>query len=239
MRYPSTTYIYKYLLIFFAFASSVAVAQKAHIVYGEDSTENVGKYDRIYQMVSEQKVDINTLIKFDAVQWGQVQPSFTVEQRIITDFTIEPSLTASSLKWSREEGLDFAITPSVSFKYYYNRARREGLGKNVLGFSADYFLLGFSYTFTDDKVFYSYALGDNFIVLPNGVNDLNDSYFHYNSWFLMYGIQRKIGNMAYADIAGGVERNYFGDFGDSKVIPVIKIKLGFALSTDQFQRLTR
>lgn len=216
-----------------------ATAQGIRLEYGEDTLSSVGKYDRIYQVVSEQKVDANMLIKLDAVQWGQVQPSLTIEQRVWRDITLEPNLTMSSLHWSRDGGIDFALNPNLELKYYFNRNRRERLGKNVIGFSADYFLVGFSYTLTDDKVFFAYQLGDNYIDLIGGSDALYADYYNFTSWRVMYGLQRKIGNMAYADLAIGGERHYFREYGTGKVIPTIKIKLGFALSREQFKRFSR
>lgn len=209
------------------------------MVYGVDSTVNMGKYDRIYQVASEQKVDINTLIKFDGVQWGQIQPSITLEQRLWKDLTIEPNITMSSFDWTRAEGINYAFNPNVDLKYYFNRAYREREGKNVIGFSADYFSVGFSYTMTDDKSFYNNQMEDEFIDYTGGSLGLTDDYYSYTSWRVMYGLQRKIGNMAYADFSIGGEKFYFRDFGNSKVLPTIKIKLGFALSTEQFKRLSR
>lgn len=233
------THTYLITLLCLALFSFEALAQGTRIEYGEDSTSNIGKYDRIYQMVSEQKVDVSTLIKFDAVQWGQIQPSVTVERRLWQDFTMEPNLTMSSLHWSRDGGINFALNPNLEFKYYFNRARRERLGKNVLGFSADYFLVGFSYTLTDDEVFFAYQLGEKYIIEEGDVVDLTSDYYSFTSWRVMYGLQRKIGNMAYADFAFGGERHYFRAYGTGKVIPTFKIKLGFALSREQFKRLSR
>ena len=59
-------------------------AQSTRIVYGTDSSA-VGKYDRLYQMIASERILQNTQIKFDAVQWGQVHPSVTVEQRLWKD----------------------------------------------------------------------------------------------------------------------------------------------------------
>lgn len=230
---------YLIITIYLTLFSLSAMGQGTRIEYGEDTINNVGKYDRIYQMVSEQKVDVNTLIKFDAVQWGQIQPSITIEQRLWNDFTIEPNITMSSLDWSRDGGIDFALNPNVELKYYYNRARRERLGKNVIGFSADYFLVGFSYTLTDDKGFFAYQLTENHITLEGGEESLTKDYYSYTALRAMYGIQRKIGNMAYADVAFGIEQHDFRDFGRAKIMPTFKIKLGFALSREQFKRLSR
>lgn len=233
-----TTITYLALVLSLAFINLEAMAQDTRIEYAEDTLSNIGKYDRIYQMVSEQKVDVNTLMKFDAVQWGQIQPSITIEQRVWRDFTIEPNLTMSSLHWSRDGGIDFALNPNLEFKYYYNRAHRERLGKNVIGFSADYFLVGFSYTLTDDKVYFSNQMEEK-QVFDGGSESLTDDYYSFTSWRFMYGIQRKIGNMAYADVACGIEQCDFKDFGRAKVTPTFKIKLGFALSREQFKRLSR
>ena len=231
------TYIITFLcLVFFGME---AFAQSTRIEFGEDSVGSVGKYDRIYQMVSEQKVDVNALIKFDAVQWGQIQPSIAIEQRIWQDFTLEPSLTMTALSWSRDGGLDFALNPNLDFKYYFNRARRERLGRNVLGFSADYLLVGFSYTLTDDKVFFDNQLGKKHIIDEGEVIALTDERYSFTSWRLMYGVQRRIGNMAYADFAFGGERHDFRVYGKGKILPTFKIKLGFALSREQFKRLSR
>jgi len=231
--------IYFALCIGLALNSIGADAQGTRIEYGVDTVNSLGKYDRIYQMVSEQKVDVNTLLKFDAVQWGQIQPSFTIEHRLWHDLTIEPNITASSFGWTRDGGIDFAFNPNLEFKYYFNRARRERQGKNVIGFSADYFLIGFSYTLTDDKGFFTYQLDDNHLVFEGGVEALTDNYYSFTSWRVMYGIQRKIGNMAYADFAFGGEKHYFNDFGNSKIIPTLKVKLGFALSREQLKRFSR
>ncbi len=238
MRIQSN-HIYHFVLLFFAIIGIEAAGQNTHIEYGEDTVTNISKYDRIYQVISAQKINVNTLIKFDAVQWGQIHPSITVEQRLWKDLTIEPNITMSSLEWSRDEGYDFAINPNLDLKYYFNRSRRERLGKNVIGFSADYILVGFSYTYTDDKSFYNYELEDSYIELENGTASITDSYMHIASWHVMCGMQRKIGNMAYADVAIGCEKNYFGSYGTSKVIPTIKIKLGFALSPEQIKRICR
>lgn len=228
-------------LLFCFVALQVAISQEdVTIEYGVDTVSQVGKYDRIYQVVSESKVNVNTLIKFDAVQWGQLHPSITVEQRIWNDLTVEPSLTVNSLNWSRAEGIQYALRPEVAFKYYYNRSRRERLGKNVVGFTGDYFAVGMNYTITDDKVYYNYALGESYITLPGGVNDLesSDLMSHY-SWFAMYGMHYRFGKVAFADVSAGVTRNYFGEYGVSKVLPTIRIKIGFALSKEQFIRFTR
>lgn len=236
---PKSNHIYHFVLFCLIFVGFEVAGQNTRIEYGEDSTSQAGKYDRIYQMVSEQKVDVNTLIKFDAVQWGQIQPSVTVEQRLWKDLTIEPNITISSLDWSRDGGFDFAFNPNLDFKYYFNRSRRERMGKNTIRFSADYILVGFSYTLTDDKTFFNYELGDNYIDFEGGESALIDDYFSYTSWHIMYGFQRKISNIAYADFAIGGERHYFREYGTSKIIPTIKIKLGFAMSPKQFKRLSR
>ena len=215
------------------------MAQGTRIEYGVDTISSVGKYDRIYQMVSEQKVDVNTLIKFDAVQWGQIQPSLTVEKRLWRDLTLEPNLTMSSLDWTRDGGIEFALNSNIELKYYFNRAHRESLGKNVIGFSADYFLVGFSYTLMDDKVYFLNQLGEKHISFTAGTEDLTDNYYSFTSLRVMYGIQRKIGNMAYADFAFGGEQHDFRDFGRGKIIPTLKVKLGFALSREQFKRFSR
>jgi hypothetical protein len=143
----------------------------------------------------------------------------------------------SSLNWTRDGGIEFALNPNLELKYYYNRARRESLGKNVIGFSADYFLVGFSYTMTDDKVYFSNQLGEKHI--SGGSEALTDNYYSFTSLRVMYGIQRKIGNMAYADFAFGGEQHDFRDFGRTKIIPTLKVKLGFALSREQFKRFSR
>jgi hypothetical protein len=221
-----------------AWCSFTVYAQEERITYSEDTTENINQYDRYYQLTSEQKRDVNTLLKFDAVQWGQVHPSLTIEQRIWKNLTVEPSITFSSLAWSSELGINFAFNPNVSLKYYFNKKRRERLGKNVIGFSGDYISVNFSYSVTDDKNFFEYELGDNFLNLEDG-DELTADFYNYASWNIMYGIQRKFGKLAYADISGGIQRSYFGDYGISKVLPVIKLRLGFALSIEQFKRFSR
>lgn len=234
-----SNHIFCFVLLFFASIGIETVGQNTHIKYGEDTVSNVGKYDRIYQMVSEQKIDVNTLIKFDAVQWGQIHPSITVEQRIWKDFTIEPNITFSALEWTQDEGYNFALNPNLDFKYYFNRKHREQLGKNVIGFSADYLLVGFSYTLTDNISVFNNSLEKGHIDLGDGLTVLEDDFYKYTSWRIMYGLQRKIGNMAYADVAFGIQHFNFGDYGTSKVIPAIKIKLGFALSRGQIKRFCR
>ena len=152
---------------------------------------------------------------------------------------VESNLLLSSFNWSKDGGINFAFSPNVSLKYYFNRAYRERKGANVVGFSADYIAVGFSYTMTDDKSFFDYELEEKYVKQPDETVNLNDDFFYYHSWYFLYGIQRKISKMAYADVAGGFERTSFGAFGSSKLIPVIKIKLGFALSPEQFKRFTR
>lgn len=190
-------------------------------------------------MVASERVLQNTQLKFDAVQWGQVHPSFTVEQRLWRDLVVEPNLLLSSFNWSKDGGINFAFTPNVSLKYFFNRAYRERKGANVVGFSSDYIAVGFSYTMTDDKSFFDYELEEKYVKELEHPVLLEDDFYYYHSWYVLYGIQRKISKMAYADVSGGFEKTYFGSFGSSKVLPVIKIKLGFSLSPEQFKRLTR
>lgn len=221
------------------FSCQVANAQSTRIIFGEDTVSTIDKYDRLYHMVAAEKVDRNTLLKFDAVMWGQKQPSVTVEQRVWKDIIIEPNLAFSSFDWSRDQGINFALKPTVDLKYYYNRTHREGLGREVVGFSADYIGFGFSYTFTDDKLFYGFELGDHYIELPEGELLPDRDFYTYYSWHVVYGIQRRIGKMAYADVSGGFEKTYFGAQGNSKVLPIINIRLGIAFSTGQFKRMLR
>lgn len=218
--------------------ASAFYAQSTRVVYGTDSSA-VGKYDRLYQMVASERVLQNTQLKFDAVQWGQVHPSFTVEQRVWKDLIVEPNLLLSSFDWSTDGGINFAFTPNVTLKYFFNRAYRERKGASVVGFSADYIAVGLSYTMTDDKSFFDYELEEKHVKQPQDIINLEDDFFYYRSWYFLYGIQRKISKMAYADVSGGFEKTYFGAFGTSKLLPVIKIKLGFSLSPEQFKRLTR
>lgn len=229
-----------FLGIYLLISSTLFAQDDIVIEYGVDTTMSEGKYDRIYQVVSEDKVTLNTLIKFDAVQWGQIHPGITVEQRIWKDIIVEPSFTVSSAEWSRTEGIKYAITPDITLKYYFNRARRERMGKNIIGFSGDYISAGLNYSITDDRSFYYYQISDSYIDLPVLADQsITDDLYHYYSWHVLYGLQRRFGKVAYVDVAGGIERNYFGDDGMSKVLPTIRIKIGFALSREQFKRFTR
>ena len=209
------------------------------VEYTADTTVNIGKYDRLYQVASEQKVEINTLMKFDAVKWGQLKPAFTLEQRIWNDLTIEPSVSFSSFKWSLKDGFNFGLNPDLAVKYYINRNHRLRRGKNTIGFSADYILVGLSYTLTDDKDFYNYELGNKHINHDGGASELEKDFYSYYSWRAMYGLQRRIGNVAYADFSVGVEKYYFNGFGHSKLMPSVNIKLGFVLSGVQLKRLSQ
>ncbi len=233
--------LHKRLLIFASlfWCAFCVYGQDVIVEYGVDTTVNVGKYDRLYQVASEQKVEINTLMKFDAVKWGLLLPAFTLEQRIWKDFVIEPSVSFSSLKWSLKEGFDFAFNPNATLKYYYNTNHRVRRGKKTIGFAADYFAVAFSYTLTDDNSYYNYILNTKHMSYDGGTEGLTDDFYSYFSWRAMYGLQRRIGNVAYADFALGVERFYFGDFGTSKTLPTFQIKIGFALSAEQLKRLSR
>ena len=213
--------------------------QEVVVEYTTDTAINIGKYDRLYQVASEQKVEINTLMKFNAVKWGQLKPAFTVEQRIWNDLTIEPSVSFSSLRWSFKEGFNFGLNPDLAIKYYINRAHRLRRGKNTIGFSSDYILVGLTYTLTDDKDFYNYELGNKHINYDGGVSGLGKDFYSYYSWRAMYGLQRRIGNAAYADFSVGVGKYYFNGLGNSKLMPAVNIKLGFVLSGVQLIRLSQ
>ena len=234
----------------------IASSQTDTITYAEceiDTTPN--QYDKLLKYFMVEKEDVNHLWKFNAVDWGTFNPSIAFEQRIKgrSSFEVEallqPNYTKKGIRMivaydpnidpfsiTNEKRIKFGV--NLDYRFYYNRNKREIKGKNTNGFSGNYLFFG------------------------GGINVSNLASEYINSnryihWDLGYaykaglGVQRRIGNIGYADIKFGLmlenaPEYYYSNYPSGLdiaqpepisstnivyLIPFIDINLGIALKS--------
>ncbi|MFB6318029.1 hypothetical protein [Saccharicrinis sp. FJH54] len=216
-----------------------ATAQETRVVVSEDSSAQTSEYDRLFNMLSGDKRQINSLFKLNAVDWGQLSPSFVFEQRIYKCLTIEPALRIDGFGVSQQNGLKYMVTPEVRLKCYHNFRFREQRGRNTNGFSGNYFMAALATPFGDTpsllesqlnrQYFYDYDLGD----LP--VNEIQ----MIGLLQFGYGIQRRFLDIGYFDMAFGVNMQVYNDLiPKNKLLPFVKIGIGFGITPKKAKELT-
>ena len=224
--------------ILFIFTLAVS-AQETRIVVTEDSSLQTSEYDRLFNLLSGDKTQINSLFKLNAVDWGQLSPSFIYEQRIYKCLTVEPAVRIDGFGVSQQNGLKYMITPEVRLKCYHNFRFRELRGKNTNGFSGNYFMAAFATPFGDTpsllesqlnrQYFYEYDLSE----LPvNEIQAIGLLQFGY-------GVQRRFLDIGYFDMAFGVNMQVYNDLiPKNKLLPFIKIGIGFGITPNKAKKLT-
>jgi hypothetical protein len=206
-----------------------------------DTVFEVQKQDLLYRLLVEDRgIETGHLWKINIVDIGFLKPNLGYEQLITGPLTIEGyfSYGAASVGFVKDGVYSFLHNSSVEleqqFKYYYNLRSRERSGKKIYGFSANYVSSSLWYSQNDDMAFTTDSTS-----FPNVKR--------YNLGF-KYGIQRRIGNLAYVDVYAGVyycwEEIISTALSNQKVLnynnyvyPVLGIKAGFAI--DSFANLKR
>ncbi|MFB6343933.1 hypothetical protein ACE1ET_19585 [Saccharicrinis sp. FJH62] len=224
------------ILFVIVFAAS---AQETRVLITEDSSLQTSEYDRLFNLLSSDKTQINSLFKLNAVDWGQLIPSFVYEQRIYKSFTVEPGVRVDGFGVSQQNGLKYMVTPEVRLKYYHNFRFRELRGKNTNGFSGNYFMAGIAFPFGDTpsllesqlnrQYFYEYDLSE----LP--VNEIQA----LGLLQLGYGVQRRFLDIGYFDMSFGINMQIYHDLiPKNKLLPFIKIGIGFGITPKKAKELT-
>lgn len=182
-------------------------AQESRIEVSVDSVHNsLSKYDQIFSLLSSEKTKINTIYKFNAVDWGQLQPSFSLETSLTPNLSIEPGFRLINFGVKNETGLKYLVEPSFISKYYYNFKRREKLGRETNGFSGNYFFAGFVMPFSDNYDWYSQHLENSYFLYADSPEEDHRTLYSGNLQ-VGYGIQRRLASIGYIDFRAGYGRS--------------------------------
>lgn len=216
-------------------------AQETRVVVTEDSTLQTSEYDRLFNLLSEDRTQINSLFKLNAVDWGRLSPSFIFEQRIYKNLTVEPVLRIDGFGVSQQTGLKYMITPEFRLKYYYNMGLRERQGKNINGFSGNYFTAAFAAPFGDTPEM-TESLLNQYYFYDYDLSGLEVNKLHAIGMFhLGYGIQRRFLDLGFFDMSVGVNVQVYNKLipEHSKLLPYIKIGIGFGVTPQKAKELNR
>lgn len=164
-------------------------AQKDSIIVSEGIKDSIDlKYDRIYKLFLQDKShDVRHLWKVNLLQSSFVLLNLTYEQKIGKKWTNETYLGVNPYFDFYHDYKDCKVRLEDRIKYYYNLGRRERLGKNTIGFSGNYFAIG------------GLLKGDRKSFSP----EYYSQRLEYIT-LLYYGLQRRIGNIAYFETYIGV-----------------------------------
>ncbi len=231
---------------------TLLAAQESRIVVSEDTlNQQNSKYDHLFSMISQERTKINTLLKINAVDLGQLNPNFSAETFIYSPFSIEAGLRILNFGVTNQKGIKYLIEPSLKARYYYNFKRRESLGKPTNGFSGNYFFGAYVLPFGDTQEWHTQHMETDYFLY--GTKPLEGiSTFYTGAVQLGYGLQRRIANFGYIDIRGGYMQTTMGNtslskksnfFNNDKLDEAfkgnlfIKIEIGFGLTTKTFRDL--
>jgi hypothetical protein len=227
------------LIILFALSLSV-FAQNDKIIVSEDSVMQIGEYDKLFNLLAADKQQINCLIKFNAVDWGQLSPSVVIEQRIFKGLTIEPSVRLDAYTITQQEGIGYMFTPSVGLKYYHNLSYREKKGRNTNGFSGNYLMVAALLPSGNNASILESRLNREYFTRHNYEAFTENTF--YNTLLLNagYGIQRRFIGLGYVDFSFGYSFNvYSNKLPLYKPMPFVKVGIGFGLTPQKFKEIIR
>lgn len=224
-------YIFPIVIVCAFFCSETnALSQTSSMVYSEDTTQIIeSEYDRLYRLFLSDKKRIYTIIKINATDWGQLMPSIVVEQNMNHSYNFEVGMRLSAFDWSFENGINYAFTSTLDFKYYYNYKRREKRGRKTNGFSGNYFALGGALTVSDYNTFMETEMLKHNIHFASPLNPKI-----YNIWSadLKYGIQRRLGAIGYIDVQAGFRYINYINYGEN-LLPILRVGIGFGLTKEK------
>jgi hypothetical protein len=156
---------------------------------GKDTAE---KYDTVYKLfLKEKEQAVRHLWKINLTDLTILTPNLGFEQRMGKNWSSESYLKFGAIALDDCRGLLSHWEANQQLKFYYNLNRRERHGKNTNGFSGNYLSLDF------------YA-GEQRHPKPGfGNTTLVDAVSCFGTG-LHYGLQRKIGNIGYLELLGGI-----------------------------------
>lgn len=220
-----------WLLILLCFIVKILQGQNDSTLNYTEPDSLLIKYDRIYKIFLEQSnVPVKHLFKFNIIGLSQVAPLFSYEQKIGKSFSSETAIGFGSASTQSELARNYGYERNTIFgsgyfvggfemiKYYHNLNRRQRLGKNINGFSGNYFAV---------------QLGAIYIHSNNFFISTDESVIYQAD--VTYGIQRRIGNIGF--IEPSVSVFFRQENGNSNVFPSLNLEMGFAI--DSFSHLDK
>lgn len=162
------------------------------------------QYDKLFTYFIADKEEVKRLWKFNAVDWAVLNPSLALEQKLgkKSSLEVETKIFLGDYigfvngyiynGWHQPKATIYA-----DYRLYTNLLKRERKGKPTNGFSANYFSAGIlgGYgkllsEYTDHVDYYG--------------NNYYENTLQYRAR-LAYGIQRRIGSIAYFDVKIGFQ----------------------------------
>lgn len=248
----------KYRLMIYGLLLSLKIIAQTDSIFVErdDSITQINPDDKIYRLFIEDKTrEIRHLFKVNLISLSLVNLNIGYEQRLGRNWSSDTYLgfgnpdqgilSYETIKWYSENGIQpyaFGVGLSQDIKFYYNLQRRQRLGKRYRGFSGNYFGL---------RIGGYYSLSK----LKTDSYDASTSYRNAGA-NLIYGLQRRIGNIGYVAIFTGIGGYYYYSRAEiteiieydpeNRIIiledleftgPFIGISAGFAI--DSFKNLRR
>lgn len=228
----------RYLFIMVLITSMhIGYSQQDSIIIPKESKDSTDeKYDCVYKLAIKAKdKEIDHLWKMNLVDLGLMTPNIGFEKKISNRFSSDSYLNIGVDLWDNYYEVISKWEINQMLKFYYNRNRREKLGRKTNGFSGNYLSVNLSGGEKQDP---QPAMHSGTIV---------ETELNYGAG-LNYGMQRRIGNIGYFEFFGGINyqyhkiRKYDGsaplfDFSHPattelwKFMPVVRIRAGFALDS--------
>jgi hypothetical protein len=227
----------KYLLaVFLIISIANGYSQKDSLTRENKDTVDE-KYDRVYKLfIKDEDKEIKHLWKINVVDLGLLMPNLGYEQKIKKWLSYDTYIKIGFDWWDNYSKFIPKWEVNQFLKIYYSVNRRERLGKKTNGFTGSYIAVGLLGGERQDP---KPALHEGYIISAN---------LYYGAG-MYYGFQRRIGNIGYFEIIGGI--NYLHqnqseykknntilcDFlypeksSAWRDIPVIRIKAGFAIDS--------
>lgn len=223
------------VMILLSPAYIITAQEVSHRLESDSSVLKNQEYDKIFSYFIADKEEIKTLLKINAVEWGQLQPSARMEFMLTPATTLEPSIVLKASNWSFEDGLQYGLIGGFDYKVYYNKKRRERLGKSTNGFSANYFALGAYGIFTDYQKYIENLFNQQRV---KHASPLIDDFYSGFNFELKYGLQRRIGNIGYVDVQAGAGYNVFNGFKGAPY-PILRIGIGFGVTSKKVKEFIK
>jgi hypothetical protein len=195
----------------------------SYILSRKDTTAT--EYNRVYHLfIADSDREINHLWKLNLIGISYTRLNLGYEIKISKKFSSDSYLNFGydgygyNYGW-RWIGSSFLVMENI--KYYYNLDRRVKLGKKNNGFSNNYFSLG---------VFYYSSSSSRLI--PGTLYESTDPSGSDYGLNIIYGMQRRIGNIGYIDGYIGIEGSV-----EAGINPTFGVRAGFAI--DSFKEIKK
>lgn len=225
MKIKEMILFHKHITIIFLFE---ILALGSSLQAQNDSAKSEKEYDIFYQLLFEDRMEINHLWKFDAIELARLVPNIRYEHKLNGDWTLQHGALIDWRANTYREDYYTVLNANLfsSIRYYYNKGRRKRLGKNVNSFVGNYFgsqiNLGFQTSISDKYK-------------PN-------NYFTPGS-YVLYGLQRRLGKIMYLDFFFGLgaiynfRSAYFSQEKGFQFMSTIGFDIGFTFENLKFKRL--